>query len=380
MRQILYFSYQSSESGRRKMQGFLRFAQTRPWQVEVLVGPHPAKSLRKVLNFWKAEGCVVDCAGILNAYDAQALKSTPTVFLDHPPQGLPKSVAVVSHDSEKTAVLAARELIGLGRTSYGFVPTPGPLPWSRIREESFRKSLALHGYALNAFVPNPREPIGSHRRQERLRKWLADLPRPLSLFAANDEIAGETMAAAAAAGLKVPDDVAVVGIDNNELVALRTVPSLTTVQVDFAQAGLLAGKALADLMDGPAAQNETFGPQELVRRGSTAVLRQHDPKVSAATDYIRSDVAKGIGVTDVVRVIGTCRRTAEMRFRAATGLGIGAYILETRVDLAKSYLRRPELAVDSIANFAGWKTFGAFRKAFLAHTGLTPQAWRAANA
>ena len=380
MRQILYFSYANSESGRRKLQGFLRFAQTKSWKVEVLAGPSPAKSLRKILGFWKADGCVADCVGILNAYDAQALKGTPTVFLDHPPLGLPKSVAVVSHDSEKTAVLAARELIGLGRTSYGFVPYPRPVLWSRIREEIFRKSLSLHGYALNAFAPNPRETIGSHRRQERLRKWLANLPHPLSLFAANDEIAGETMAAAAAAGLKVPDDVAIVGIDNNELVALRTVPSLTTVQVDFAQAGLLAGKALADLMDGHAARNETFGPQELVRRGSTAVLRNHDPKVSAATVYISSEVAKGIGVTDVVRVIGTCRRTAEMRFRAATGLGIGAYILKTRVDLAKSYLRRPDLTVDAIANFAGWKTFGAFRKAFLARTGLTPQAWRAANA
>lgn len=211
--------------------------------------------------------------------------------------------------------------------------------------------------------------------------FLCKLPVPSAVFAANDRMAHEVIAAAHAIWMSVPDDIAVVGIDNNEMIALSTNPSLTTVEVDFEKAGFSAGELLDSMLSDPSSKHARrfFGALRLIRRGSTAVNKKRDPTVNAAQEYILRHCTDSISVKDVAAMFPCSRRMAEVRFRAATGHAIGEEIREARMNIVKGYLTSSTTNLDAIANMSGWKSSAVLRQYFKRKTGLTLSAWRKAQ-
>ena len=182
-------------------------------------------------------------------------------------------------------------------------------------------------------------------------------------------------------GIRVPEDFAVLGIDNNDEICEHTKPTLSSVYPDFEHAGFMCGELLDLQLRNPDAKGETrtFGIIGVVKRKSTTVVKQNDTKVTAAIEYIRLHAADGIGVGDVAAQMSCSRRTAETRFSRLVGHTIQDEIRNVRMAKAFALLRNPLQAIEGIAHLCGYDSDSTLRYAFKAKTGLSMRAWRTQN-
>lgn len=214
--------------------------------------------------------------------------------------------------------------------------------------------------------------------QSKMRQFLSKIAKPTCVFAANDTTAREVISSAKALELSIPDDIAVVSIDNNELIATSITPSLSSVEINFNEAGLMAAELLDQQMKNPEAKlkNIFFSPLRVMRRASTMLLQRKDSCVEAAQERIIRDATNGLTAADVAQMFPCSRRMAEIRFRKATGTSIGDAILDARFTLVLSLLKRNDIHLDTIADFTGWKSPAVLRQYFKRKTGLSMRTYR----
>ena len=161
--------------------------------------------------------------------------------------------------------------------------------------------------------------------------------------------------------LPPPGDIALVGVDNDELLCENTQPSLSSVMPDFKAAGTMAADRLARLMENPKLRptTETFGPLRLVRRASSSRARGMSREVLASLDLIRREACNGLKARDVAALFTCSRRMAEIRFRDATGQSILATIQDVRREKAQELLADPTRDRNAIANLCGYSSANA---------------------
>ena len=212
----------------------------------------------------------------------------------------------------------------------------------------------------------------------RLKPWLLKLPKPCGLFAANDDIATVVLDACRAGGLSVPDDIAVIGVDDEPSVCEATKPSLSSVRPNFERAGRLAVDLLVRHLAQPelAEEHILFPVAGVTLRQSTRHLAQPNAKILAALEFIRREATHGLKAADVVAFLGLSERLAETRFKAATGHRITEEITEVRLVRALELLRDPHQALGPIANLCGWNSDIYLKRLFKARYGLTMSQWR----
>lgn len=375
---ILYFQSPSKTSAPDKIAGVRRHAAAMNWHVQVVDGLPSPKGLADLIEFWHPVGTIVECGGGYKEIPTDLFAKIPTVYLDRNPLTLSPNVPCVSHDSVATGRLAAKELLVTGHPNFAFVPYPQPRFWSDDRERGFRDALALNGAKCEVFSISRHSPQ-SIIWQKALHRWIANLPKPCGIFAANDSVAAEVLTAAAHSGLDVPREIAVCGVDNFAPICEHTAPTLTSVQPDFLLAGELAARTLSEIMGGKRskATRLTFGPASIVRRASTRTGHRYDSEVSAAMELIRRRACEGISSADVVTAFKCSRRMAEVRFRHIVGHSILDEIQSVRLERAKEMLSNSRQDISSIANLCGFKAANALWKFFHQETGMSPTEWRA---
>ena len=375
---ILYFQSPSKTSAPDKIAGVRHHAAAMNWHVQAVDGLPTSNTLAELVDFWHPIGCIVECGGGYQEIPTGLFSGLPTVYLDRNPCTMPPDAPCVSHDSVATGRLAAKELLVAGHPNFAFVPYPQPRFWSDDRERGFRDALALNGMTCETLCGGRHSPQ-SVVWQRSLRRWIARLPKPCGVFAANDSVAVEVLTAAVQSGFDVPREIAVCGVDNFAPICEHTTPTLTSIQPDFLLAGELAARTLDEIVDKN--RNEeirlTFGPASIVRRASTRTWRHYDPEVTAALELIRRKACEGLTSKDVVVTFRCSRRMAEMRFRQIVGHSILDEIQSVRLERAKEMLFNSRQSMSSIANFCGFKAENAFWKFFCQETGLSPTKWRA---
>ena len=198
------------------------------------------------------------------------------------------------------------------------------------------------------------------------------------MFAANDHVATLVLSACAVARLSVPQDVAIVGVDNDETTCEGARTSLSSVEIDFFAAGHLAAEALARLMSRrPVPPDLLLCPAlRLVRRESTRRFAKYDKLVADAVERIRREACSGLSAADVVESLPCSRRSAELRFRAVIGHSILDEIRRVRLKRAKDLLSGGTLSIDDVARRCGYDHVSSFSNFFRAETGTSPSAWR----
>lgn len=381
MNVMLYFKPRASTSTPDKLAGVQEIAAKAGWHVQVLDTLPTRATFRALVAFWNADGALVECGGDYSDVDTRLFAGVPTVFFNHSPATLPPGSFAVFHDQAATAELAARELLLTGYGSFAFVPSFERRFWSDEREAGFVRALALNGKTCRV-LRFGRE-SGPTARQKRLREFLAALPRPCAVFAANDSLAAETATAANFSGLRVPDDLAILGVDNDLSTCEKTRPPLSSLEPDFRRGGNLAALMLIALVRargryrGP--HTRTFGPLRVVRRASTRVLFRSDKIVSDAMELIRKEACNGLTAEAVAARFPCSRRFADVRFRRATGHSILEEIHAVRLARAQDLLRDPNQQLKAISDFCGFKSPNSLRKFFRQATGQTMSAWRAAE-
>ena len=283
-------------------------------------------------------------------------------------------------DSEKVAQLAADHLIDRGfrrLAFYGFLPTRINR-WSEDRANAFRRAARRAKASCLVHV----EHHGRARRwsslQRELVDWLQSLQKPVGLMACNDAGARHVLEACRTAGYSVPDEVAVVGVDNDEMICELTTPPLTSVEQGARQMGYQAAALLDRLMSGERVRRLKYlvAPVEVVTRRSTDALAVDDEDVAAAVQYIRHHACEGIQVPDVVAVVAVSRSTLESRFHAIMDRTIGQEIRRVQFERARQLVADTNLPLKQVAVQAGIGSVQYMSALFANRLGMPPGDYR----
>ena len=282
--------------------------------------------------------------------------------------------------------LAAEHLMQRGFARFGAV---GPdLHWSRVRTSAFAATLREAGHVVDPLLlPTkladdngvPRAPaMGA------AQSWLAQLDKPIAIFASNDHTARRLAQIAGNLGLEIPEQVAVLGVDDDEFECELNVPSLSSVSIPwrrmgFAGAELLEGylRGAQPRVDGP--ELVLFDPDQVVVRRSTDTTATEDAEVRSAVRFIQENAHRPLSVEDVLRVVLISRRSLELRFRAALGRTPLEEIRRAHVERAKVLLLRTELPMPEVARLSGFGGAIGLSKTFKQLVGVPPTAFRGAG-
>ena len=374
MRTVLLFQSAFNEvSEHREFDGVNRYARMHGWNLRIIPNATRIPSVADAVRFWAPDGCIIANIDDLQRFDRAALGTVPAVYLDCHPKQDERHVCCVTHDSRATAEMAAKELQSLNYPNYAYVAWFEPLYWSRRRLEGFRAALAINGRTTALCEPLPRERRDLIRLQRRLKTFLTTVKRPCAVFAANDELGAQVIAAAGAAGLRVPDDIAVIGVDNNETTCENSRPQLSSILPDYSHGGYQAAAILDRRMSKPSGAPEQglFGPLCVIRRASTCPITAHDSRVVRAIEFIRAHAAEHLGVDDVAAEMRISRRLAEIRFREVTGHSIRDEIMSVRLENVKNLLAQGTASMTAIAQRCGWNSLPVLCRYFRKATGMT---------
>ena len=383
MKTVLYLYSHRFTPWRRRLQGIFRHAAPNDWHVQAIDVSDFGSAVGREMDFWRADGLIVE-RGLVDFYrfPYRRFLDRPMVFCDVGPGEEPQGATCVQHDSRGTARRAVRALLDMHLASYGYIGFKDRRAWADEQEAAFRDELAHIGKSGSVYIPcRHRRTTTAMERYEQLKRWLAAFKLPCGVFAATDEMGAWVLLAARQMGLSVPGQLAVIAVGNDELICESTRPSLASISPDFEWAGEKAAELLGRRMDEPSLPPEmvVYGASSIVMRQSMKRLARGDNAVERALEFIRRNASAGVHAADVIAMMGLARRSAEMRFRRATGMSIQEAILAERVETAKALMRRPGLKLEAIAALSGWKTYSVFRRRFAAACGLPPSQWRTAT-
>ena len=374
MKRIFIALRMAGVAGQEKLSGVFRFlGENHDWDVTLVrtAAEFTPERVRRAL----AEGYDGFIVSIPDTEPTAALlasSSVPTVVMDiHDPalSARPTNIVFIRNDPGEIGRLAAEHLLSSGRCrSYAFVHKNSLLEWSVDRFNAFQKTLRANGL----FAHELSEPGG-----------LAALPRPVGVLAANDDRGYEVLEFCRRHRLRVPQDVCVLGINNDVFICENCRPNLSSIQPDFEQEGYLAAQALAALLRNAArkrppvaARTDFVGVKTLVRRDSTADFSIAGRLVQKALVYIRKNALRGISVADVARHLGCSRRLADLRFRELMGTTIGETIITTRLDEVKRLLATTKDSVASVSAQCGYANANYLKNLFKKRFGVSPREWR----
>lgn len=353
-----------------------------PWLFRVYRGiyGHSSKYLERWFRDWQPDGiiCQIYDDRLAKVY-RQTGKPVVELFESRATSEFPR----VLPDDVAAGRMAAAHFTERGFRNFAFYGVPWML-WSREREEGFRSEIERifrerGGTATFSFASHGSDPNGGEqpRSAQAMGAWLASLPRPLAVFVANDLWGFELVQAARELGLHVPDEVAVLGVDNEELLCELAHPPLSSVRIGAEQIGHAAVELLEQLLSGetPTHAVPRVPPLEVVARQSTDILAIEDPDVAAAIRHIRLHAAGGLSVKELLQAVPVNRRTLERRFVSLLGHTPLEEIHRVRLERAKVLLQT-DIPIYEVAARSGYGTPEYMASSFLKATGQTPTAFR----
>lgn len=375
---VLALHVYRSEIWKAQYAGLCRYCLPRRWQVEDF--PFEASPDFDVVRRRLRQGGVVGIVTSLSVpLPADIGSSIPVVCFDCPEESVVPGCPHIRHDAVYTARLAARELMSLPLRCFAYVHSPSGLYWSVQRGTAFEHEIRSRGGALRTAFALPGV-FDRRRLVPALAKWLRALPRPCGIFAANDEMARLTLSACGRIPLQVPEEISVVGVDNDPRFCL-TEPMLTSVLPDWNAGAFLAAQTLDRLVRGMPVPpgTMTFNPLGLTRRQSTGFgqLSRKAPCVPEAINLIRAEACRGLRAERVLAEMRGSRRYSEQVFRQVTGMSVLEAIRNVRFENAQVLLGGNDaIPVSRVAELSGYRSVTTFCREFKSLTGLSPLSWR----
>jgi LacI family transcriptional regulator len=367
----------------------------RPWLFRVYRGiyGHSSKYLARWFKDWNPDGI------ICQIYDdrlAKVYRNTGKPVIELFESRAKSEFPRILPDDVATGEVAARHFLERGFRHFAYFGAPWML-WSREREAGFRgeiertfraraestgnsdhqSSFTLASYGSGSDSVPAAFDGPNQRRAAAMTTWLRSLPNPLALFVANDLWGFELLQAAREIGLAVPEDVAILGVDDEELLCEIAHPPLSSIRIGAEQIGRVAVSLLDELLrkkrkilDIP-----RVPPIEVVTRQSTDVLAVEDSDVAAALRHIRQHAVEGLSVKQLLEAVPVNRRTLERRFVSVLGHTPLEEIRRIRLDRAKVLLQT-DLPIYDVARRCGFATPEYMATTFLQATGTTPTSYR----
>lgn len=290
-------------------------------------------------------------------------------------------------DNRAIAYLAAEHLIDSGLEHFAYCGLPG-IYSSETRSEYFVQCLSSKGFPVQVYESPERSGTMSIstaedselRSEETIATWVASLPKPVGVMACNDVRAHQVLMACGDRNIAVPEEVAVIGVDDEDLICELCHPPLSSIKQDPERVGYEAAALLDRLLEGhpPPAEPILVNPRGVVARQSTDVVAVGDADVAAAVHFIRLHACDGIQVNDIISHVQLSRSTLERRFAKLLGRSPKAEILRVKLDRVKYLLSMTDYPLVKISQLAGFAYVEAMCYRFKRTIGQTPGQYRAA--
>jgi LacI family transcriptional regulator len=363
------------------LEGVARYVREHdPWAI--YLKPYGVeKSLGSWLRAWRGDGIIAAIAEL----EADVVKDFGIPLVDVVGLHHGDSVPLVHANDHSVGKLGAEHLLERGFRNFAFVEYP--FFWSTGRRAGFENIVAAHGFSCAIHrLSYPQAGQGGpefwEQQQQQLVAWIRSLPKPVGVMTSTDLMGQQFLEACQRAAVVVPEQVAVIGADNDEFICNLCFPPLSSVVINDAQRGYQAAAVLDQLMQGkrpPTRDPVYIEPSGVVTRASSDILAIDDAFVAAAMRHIRDHACDGIGVDDVVRAVPLSRSVLERRFRKMIGRTINDEIVRVRVNRAVELLSATELELKVIAQKAGFGSPSYMGAVFREKLGRTPGSYRAAH-
>jgi LacI family transcriptional regulator len=327
------------------------------------------------MRSWQGDGII---ARVDSAEIATALRKTGLPVVDVSAERAKSVFPRVSIDNRAVSQLAAEHLLGKNLRYFAYCGDAQYL-WSRQRGEAFVRVLRGHGFRAAEFPAGRTAGAGWEKETQAMAAWLADLPKPVGVFACFDGRAQQILEACHVAGLAVPEQVAVLGVDDDELVCELCDPPLSSVLPNARRAGYEAAAVLTKLMAGRtrgAADLKEIEPVRVVARRSTDAVAVADRHVAEAMRYIREHAHDGIGVKDVLRAVPVSRTLLERKFGRLIGESPHRLIKRQKIDRVRQLLAETDVPIARIADMTGFESPSYLSAVFRRETGESPREFR----
>ncbi len=286
----------------------------------------------------------------------------------------------VATDNDRIATAAFEHLKDKGLESFAFYGVPeSPFKcWAAERERAFVQCVEQAGYPYEIYRGLVTQPDLWRTALERLEAWLMSLKRPVGVMAVTDSRARHLLQVCRRPGLLVPEEVAVVGVDNDEVARFVSPVPLSSVEQATREMGFRAARLLHRSLSGFQLCSEPYvvPPIGVVARASSDYQATRDPQVIQALHYIRKYACQGIKVEDVLTFVGRSRSALERRFRAERGHSIHHEIHTARLRRACELLRNTDMPIAEVAANCGFPSVQYLYSVFKKHTGQTPLTFR----
>lgn len=358
--------------GRSVVEAIGNYARQQQWRL--LIAPRDSEDRMRLPKKWRGDGVIVHLRTRALATHLRRM-GLPTVDVSMMLPGEPWFGRVATDDNRR-AQMAIEHLRQRGLKHFAcYAPPLGR--YSVQRGLIFARQLREAGFSCSTFGSQEVRQ-GWEVEHQQVMQWLSKLPRPLGVFAADPYPARQLAEICDLGGIRVPDEVAILAGDDDDLLCNLAWPRLSAVQLGCQALGTAAAKLLSKLMSGAAipAKPLLIPPLRICERHSTDMLAIADSELLAILRYIREHADHGLQVNQLVREFPISRRSLEQRFRKQLGRSPAEEIRRIRLDRAKSMLLESNLAIAEIARLCGFATSAHFSTAFQKMNGATPTAWR----
>ena len=374
MKKVLVSFAANSVASREFLTGVFNYVNAgHAWNLQL--GPEPysltteylASAVRNGID-----GIITGMNKVTDGYKALIELELPIVLNNFPAELPPNrpNIAVVRNDETAIGRSAAKLLHSKGQfCSYGFVPNTERSYWSVYRERGFRLELAKWRQVPRTY---------RHGQME-LDEWLKSLPKPTAVFAAFDMLAARVIEACKAKRLHVPEQVAVIGVDNDEVICNAIRPTLSSVQPNHIEQTRRAAQILDKMMRSKISTTHAttlIPPLGVVERNSTRSVPPAGFLIREGLAYIKENATNGISVGDVARHLKISESLAQLRFRTVHGHPIKEIILDAQLAEVKHRLSTTSDSLVQIAAKTGFSSACRLSHFFKARCGIAPNDWR----
>ena len=348
----------------------------KPWSVHLCEhgrGDKPPRWLRD----WDGDGII---ARIENDAIAAALRDLSLPIIDMSAARRIPSLPWFETDDGAVAHLAAEHLLERGFKHFGYAGDDR-FNWSKWREEHFTNCIRAAGHTCHVYRPTKGFSLDDEAQVADLANWVREQPKPAGIMACYDLRGQQVLDACRRIGVAVPDEAAVIGVDNDDLLCTLADPPLSSVVPNTYRTGYEAAALLDEMMAGRLVKGEThlIAPLGVITRQSTDVLAIEDRNIARAVHYIRKNACLGINVQDVLKAVPQSRRLLENRFKKLIGRTPHQEILRVQLSRVQELLMETELPLEEIAERSGFSHVEYLSVAFKRELGMPPSRFRAEN-
>lgn len=323
---------------------------------------------------WEVDGAIVRLHESDEAY--RFLEKGIPIVVAREEKEIPGVPNIVG-DNNAVGKMAGKYLLEKGFKHFGYCGFNSS--WSEARLRSFARTIGKSGCKISAYKPLKTQRRSSWPNElQRISRWLKDLPKPLAIMACNDDRGRHVIEACKIASLKIPYEVVVLGVDNDELFCELSDPPLSSIARDTEAAGFEAAAVLDRMMSGRETKHSRIivHPTHVVARLSSDILAIEDPEVAKALSFIKCHSRQRTQVDEVAEAVAMSRRNLHRRFVKTLGRTVHKEIRRTRVDLVVQMLLETDMTVSQIAYELGWSSEKHIAREFKAIKGVTPLVFR----